>query len=112
MSSRSRDSPGPSWKEHPLTVVGVGPTLRVYGFGLAPRNAQIYLPESQSPVRSFFVVAHGGVGAAGIENGVQQAARRLDADIVVTDARMMTDRIAHLPEALEQRDLRRLVEEW
>ena len=85
--------PGPSWKEHPLTVVGVVPTLRVYGFGLAPRNAQIYLPESQSPVRSFFVVAHGRVSTAGIENGVQQAARRLDADIVVTDARMMTDRI-------------------
>jgi putative ABC transport system permease protein len=85
--------PGPNWRENPLTVVGVAPTLRVYGYGLAPRNAQIYLPESQSPVRSFFVVARGPVGGVGLENGVRQAARHLDADIVVSDARMMTDRI-------------------
>ena len=85
--------PGPNWKEHPLTVVGVVPTLRVYGYGLAPRNAQVYLPESQSPVRSFFVVARGRAGNLGLENGVRQAARRLDADMVVTDARVMTDRI-------------------
>jgi putative ABC transport system permease protein len=85
--------PGPNWRENPLTVIGVVPTLRVYGYGLVPRNAQIYLPESQSPVRSFFVVARGRVGTVGLENGVRQAARRLDADIIVTDARMMTDRI-------------------
>ena len=85
--------PGPNWKENPLTVVGVVPTLRVYGYGLAPRNAQVYLPESQSPVRSFFVVARGQSGNLGLENGVRQAARHLDADIVVTDARMMSDRI-------------------
>ena len=30
--------PGPNWKENPLTVVGVVPTLRVYGYGLAPRK--------------------------------------------------------------------------
>jgi putative ABC transport system permease protein len=84
--------PGPNWKENPLTVVGVVPTLRVYGYGLAPRNAQVYLPESQSPVRSFFVVARGRAGNLGLENGVRQA-RRLDADIVVTDARVMSDRI-------------------
>jgi putative ABC transport system permease protein len=85
--------PGPNWKDHPLTVVGVVPTLRVYGYGLMPRNAQIYLPESQSTVRSFFVVARGPAGGAGLESGVRQVARRLDADIVVSNARMMTDRI-------------------
>ena len=85
--------PGPNWRDNPLTVVGVVPTLRVYGHSLAPRNAQVYLPESQSPVRSFFVVARGPAGGAGLENGVRQIARRLDADIVVTDARSMTDRI-------------------
>ena len=83
--------PGPNWRENPLTVVGVVPTLRVYGYGLAPRNAQIYLPESQSPVRSFFVVVRGR--ASGLEKGVRETARRLDADIVVTDARTMRDRI-------------------
>jgi putative ABC transport system permease protein len=85
--------PGPNWKEHPLTVVGVVPTLRLYGYSLAPRNAQIYLPESQSPVRSFFVVARGRAGVVGLENGVRLVARRIDADIVVSDARVMTDRI-------------------
>src|SRR5882672_19729 len=85
--------PGPNWKEHPLTVVGVVPTLRVYGYGLRPRNAQVYLPESQSSVRSFFVVVRGRAGGRGLESGIRQAARRLDDDIVVTDARMMTDRI-------------------
>jgi predicted permease len=85
--------PGPNWREHPLTVVGVAPTLRVYGYGLVPRNAQIYLPESQSPVRSFFVVARGRAGGVGLEDGVRHAARHLDDDIVVSDARMMTDRI-------------------
>jgi predicted permease len=85
--------PGPNWRENPLTVVGVAPTLRIYGYGLVPRNAQIYLPESQSSLRSFFVVARGRAGGVGLENGVRQAARRLDADIVVSDARMMTDRI-------------------
>jgi putative ABC transport system permease protein len=85
--------PGPNWRANPLTVVGVAPTLRVYGYGLVPRNAQIYLPESQSPVRSFFVVARGGAGGVGLEHGVRQAARRLDAGIAVSDARMMSDRI-------------------
>jgi putative ABC transport system permease protein len=60
---------------------------------LAPRNAKIYLPESQSPVRSFFVVARGRAGGVGLENGVRQVARQLDVDIVVSNARMMTERI-------------------
>jgi putative ABC transport system permease protein len=85
--------PGPNWRENPLTVVGVVPTLRVYGYRLVPRNAQVYLPESQSQVRSFFVVARGRAGGVGLENGVRHVARRLDADIVVSGARMMTDRI-------------------
>jgi putative ABC transport system permease protein len=85
--------PGPNWRERPLTVIGVAPTLRVYGYGLVPRNAQIYLPESQSAVRGFFVVARGRATGVGLENGIRKAARRLDADIVVSDARMMTDRV-------------------
>jgi len=85
--------PGPNWKQNPLTVIGVVPTLRVYGYGLAPRNAQVYLPESQSPVRSFFVIARGRTGISSLENDVRQTVRRLDADIVITDARMMSDRV-------------------
>jgi predicted permease len=85
--------PGPNWRERPLTVVGVVPTLRVYGYALVPRNAQIYLPVSQSPVRSFFVVARGRTGGVNLENGVRQTAGRLDPDIVVSDARMMSDRV-------------------
>jgi putative ABC transport system permease protein len=85
--------PGPNWKENPLTVIGVVPTLRVYGYGLAPRNAQIYLPESQSPVRNFFVVTRSRTGLQGFENAVRETVRRLDADVVVTNARTMSDRI-------------------
>ncbi len=92
--------PGPNWRDSPLTVVGVAPTLRLYGYGLAPRNAQIYLPVAQSSVQSFFVVARGPAGGAGLENGIRRAARRLDADIVVSDARMMTDRIGETVSSL------------
>jgi predicted permease len=92
--------PGPNWRERPLTVIGVVPTLRVYGYGVVPRNAQIYLPEAQSPVRSFFVVARGGTGGVNLEHGVRQTARRLDAGIIVSDARMMTDRVAETVSSL------------
>jgi putative ABC transport system permease protein len=85
--------PGPDWKANPLTVIGVVPTLRLYGYGLAPRNAQIYLPESQSPVRSLFVVARSRAGLQGLENAARQAVRRLDGDVVLTNARIMNDRV-------------------
>lgn len=85
--------PGPNWRENPLTVIGVVPTFRVYGYGSAPKNAQVYLPESQSSVRSFFVVARARAGNLDFEDGVRRTARRLDADIVVSDARTMSDRI-------------------
>jgi predicted permease len=85
--------PGPNWKANPLTVIGVVPTLRVYGYGLAPRNAQIYLPESQSPVRSFFAVARSRAGLQGLENAVRTTVHRIDAEVVVTNARTMSDRI-------------------
>jgi predicted permease len=85
--------PGPNWRENPLTVIGVVPTLRVYGYGLAPSNAQVYLPESQSEVSSFFLVARTREGSLGVETAVRQTVRRLDADIAVADARTMSDRI-------------------
>jgi putative ABC transport system permease protein len=85
--------PGPNWKANPLTVVGVVPTLRLYGYRLTPRNAQIYLPESQSPVPSFFVMARSRAGSRAVENTFRQSVRRIDADVALTDARMMDERI-------------------
>jgi putative ABC transport system permease protein len=85
--------PGPNWKANPLTVVGVVPTLRLYGYLLSPRNPQIYLPESQSPVRSFFVLARGRAASHGFESMLRRTIRRVDADAALTDARTMNDRI-------------------
>jgi putative ABC transport system permease protein len=85
--------PGPNWKQHPLTVVGVVPTLHVYGYELVPRNAQVYLPESQAQAHSFFIITRSHSQLPGLEKAVRGMVGSLDANVVVTNARTMSARI-------------------
>ncbi|MDB6095353.1 MAG: Permease [Verrucomicrobia bacterium] len=80
--------------DEPTLVVGVVPTLKLYGYAEEPRLVQAYLSDRQDPGDDFqLLVRADGNSAAGLTTAIQRAVREVDPDQPVWDVRTLDERI-------------------
>jgi predicted permease len=75
------------------TVVGIAPTLKLYGYSTEPKLAQAYFSARQSPRDDYIVLVRAARDAASLTTAVRRAVAEVDPDQPVWDVRTFEDRI-------------------
>ncbi len=76
-----------------LTIVGLAPRLKVYGFEEKNSLPQIYLPQTQAPSDSLVVLLRTNMSAAAMERTLRQTVVSLDPTQPIFDIRSMQERV-------------------
>ena len=80
-------------KDKPATVVGVVPTLKVYGYATEPKLVQAYLSARQDVPQNYVLLIHATNDPAALTNAVRRAVLDVDPNQPIWDARTLGDRI-------------------
>jgi len=76
------------------TVVGVVPTLKVYGYATEPSLVQAYISLRKSPSREYMLLLRSASGeAAMLADSVRRAVNSIDPDQPIADVRTLDERI-------------------
>ena len=77
------------------TVIGVAPTLRLYGYAVRPGIVQAYLPLRQDQVffRSYMLIVHAERSAPALERAVKRAVFEVDPNQPLWNIRTLDERI-------------------
>jgi putative ABC transport system permease protein len=76
-----------------VTVVGIVPTLKVYGYAEEPTMVQAYLPVRQVRERDFQILVRTDGDAAGMVNAVRRTVAEIDPTQAIWDVRTLDERI-------------------
>lgn len=76
-----------------VTVVGVVPTLKLYGYANEPKLVQAYLAGRQTPERDFQLVVRTAGDAGALANTVRRAVTEIDPNQPIWDVRTLDERI-------------------
>ncbi len=79
--------------DEPTIVIGVVPTLRVYGYANEPTLVQAYLSARQGPPDEFQILVRTDGDAGALTNAVRHAILEVDPSQPIWDARTFADRI-------------------
>lgn len=77
----------------PTTIIGIAPTLKVYGYANEPKLVQAYLFSTQEALRSFQIIIRTEGDAASLANSVRRAVGEIDPNQPIWDVRTLDDRI-------------------
>lgn len=80
-------------KDKPAIVVGVVPTLKVYGYATEPKLVQAYFSARQNVPRNYVLLIHATNNPAALTNAVRHAVLDVDPNQPIWDARTLDDRI-------------------
>jgi hypothetical protein len=92
-TSRERPKP-PISSEERFQIVGIVPTIRLYGYAAEPRLPQVYVPARQLPPNTFVMVVRGRGSAAEQESAIRQAVRQVDSKVPVAEMRTLEERVS------------------
>jgi putative ABC transport system permease protein len=80
-------------KHERTTVIGVVPTLKLYGYATEPKLVQAYLPARRAAPDEFMLVIRSESEPAALIGSVRRALRDVDPDQALWDVRMLSDRV-------------------
>ncbi len=80
-------------KDNAVTVIGVVPTLRVYGYASEPKLAQAYVSVRAPTPAGAVLLVRTERPVASLAQSVRQAVREVDPDQPIWDVRMLDDRV-------------------
>jgi putative ABC transport system permease protein len=78
---------------NPTTVVGLVPTLKVYGYANEPQLVQAYIYSTQEALRSFQLLVRAEGDAAALTTSIRRAVGEIDPNQPIWDVRTLDDRV-------------------